>query len=142
MLASNVVAENPIQINCWSVKERLPLTLKWVALIGLTRTLLAIALLCERKSGGFPYSHGCLMPPWSTVITSSSKNYPDVSSFEFSHEIVLFYLQGSQPIPSRPGPSHNRSEIVTRVTENVSFNEKGHFIVVNNHQRKCENCSA
>jgi len=50
---------------------------------------------------------GCNTPQ----LHNKEQNHPDVSFLDFRREIVLFYLQGSRPIPSRPGPSHNRSEI-------------------------------
>jgi len=122
-LASNVVADNAIQMtNCWSSKERKN--------IAITQPMYVRDYNChmggvDRLDQNISCYHTSLRKKkwwfssftWmldATVVKSYyifKQKHPDVSFLDFCREIVLFYLQGSQPVPSRPGPSRNRSEI-------------------------------
>ena len=152
-LASNIVVDKPIQMtNRWSVKEKK---------ITITQPMVVRDYNChmrgvDRVDQDISYYRTSLRKKkwWFSLFTwlldatvANSyyifrQNHPDMSFLDFRPEIVLYSLQGSHPTPSRPGPSRNRSEIATRVTQDVRFDERGHFIVVSNHQRKFGNCSA
>ena len=153
-LASNVAVDKPtLRANCWSVKDKKIITITQPMIIGdyncymggvdrLDLNISCYSVSLRKKKWWFS-----LFTWWQDATVANSyyifkQGHDDMNFLDFRREIVLFYLQGCHPIPARPGPSRNRSDVATRVTENVCFDGRRHFIVVNNCQRKCGKCSA
>ena len=153
-LASNVVADKPIQkTNRWSVKDKKkiaitqPMILRnynchMVGVNRLDQNISCYRISLRKKKWWFPLFTWLLDATAANSYYIFKQNHSDKSFLDFRRKIVLFSLQGCKPISPRPGPSRNRSENVTRVTQDVRFDKKDHFIVVNNRQRKCGKCSA
>ena len=153
-LASNVVADKPAQrANRWSVKDKKRITITQPMIVRdyncymggvdrLDQNISCYRVSLREKKWWFS------LLTWLLDVTVANSYYifkqghTDMNFLDFRREIVLFYLQGCQPIPPRPGPSRNRSDVATRVTQDVRFDGRGHYIVVNNCQRKCGKCSA
>ena len=153
-LAFNVVADKPIQkTNRWSVKDKKKITITQPMIVRsynchmggvdrLDQNISCYRISLRKKKWWFSLFTWLLD---ATVVNSYyvfKRNHSDISFLDFRREIVLFYLQGCKPISLRPSLSRNRSEIVTRVTQDVRFDKKDHLIAVSNHQRKCQICSA
>ena len=69
------------------------------------------------------------------------QGHQDVSFLDFRRQLVLFYLQGNMAIPSRPGPSRDKSKMSSRVTDDVRYDQKGHFVIMHKGQKQCAHCS-
>ena len=153
-LASNVVADKPIQkTNRWSVKDKKKIAITQSMIVRnynchmgrvnrLDQNISCYRISLRKKKWWFSLFTWLLDATVANSYYVFKQNHSDISFLDFCREIVLFYLQGCKPIYPRPGPSRNRSEIVTRVIQDARFDKKDHLIVVNNRQRKCGKCSA